>query len=1261
MVLFIKKLKIFFILPLLMVLFLVHCGGGGDDSIDDAAIDPIVAPSTEDDLASQAVNTFPDDTITVDPIYIDFGTTDQYEELTETFTVVNSTSDDVTLTLNFYGTSGGFRIVENDGTYSAYKSDFVLAAGESNEFTLQYDARLMGTRSGYVEISAMELTGYIHFPFQGKVTGPADFNVISSSYLCENEEAPLLTDMDFMRVSSGRTETRSFKICNTGGEKIRINSIKFEEDSSDTVSASVNTDPFDGHNFDVTEELLYDFFSEDCSDEYCNPSESEAFEAPVSVSYTSYTGASPDETAAFSVTENSTGGSPDGIAVQEGSYARIDVEFSPTLDADAGDGAIYDPPFPYAAKMIIDTSLGEVEVNLAGSSGGDEPVLKATYAVDENDACLQDECSPCANELDLESENAAIHFGTVGIFEDWVTENSNDIYVRFENAGSDTLNVWFGVDTDNNPIEAGYFLFGEDTQSLPLELGTSRCETVKLKYYPTPENGEAGDTYDFGQLVINHTGGNGPSNGVILIGEEDSSDAVEVLDGSFKLKDTYTDGKTKRFCIGQNDDGTWDDITLTVRNNSVLTDPESNILTSNWTITSLDGGTAADYSDTVEPGPGEESTFTISLTPDTDGDGNYVTEITGHLDIENSYALDGYFDGKDLEHDYDIDFKVTVSETGDCSGGNGNSLDGSATLVVDRITMILSDLETARNPPSFKLHIPVELDKENRSIKIGAVPFDPINTDPNSIKVFKPYNHQMANVTGGCFPLPTNPYKQEREAGSWGDTDTQCEYRENGFDIEGSEACIAPNKPESFVDGDDTYYVFYHEFVKFEPGSCSPEIEGKIATFHMKEGQTIGGIFQEMEDEVGIEPSPGEYREKYEAFLRTYQFDSFIKFNVDYDKVADDGVTTCSHQAGETLHGTTDPEEIRDCWIVFAGDDDMRRVGGMIEECTYFFFDVDEGCVPGEDGCSSDPNDPDTWIGYGEYEPYVDPNTGEEEETKWDFTIRNVHLQGYFIVNSLGSFFENGAKLLYADLYATITTKAIGVDSNNWNDLIAVQNRDDFDEDDIYISFDDAELNWMGDSSVNASFTGGGDDDIDCFDENGSPRTLTSCRGNFLITSDGTKIMPAGEPTDFDKDRNRFLSVGLGSFHGKAGLTPSFAQERSDGTGKPLVFTLHGCMYEGHDVSEDSGCYEEHIDDVDQDGNVISNLLQDYLNHGHITQDDYDAAQSGDPEVQKTSKAWINYKIFNVDRNRFSDYYDVPNEFKFDEDFYKNTPCGAGM
>lgn len=338
----------------------------------------------------------------------------------------------------------------------------------------------------------------------------------------------------------------------------------------------------------------------------------------------------------------------------------------------------------------------------------------------------------------------------------------------------------------------------------------------------------------------------------------------------------------------------------------------------------------------------------------------------------------------------------------------------------------------------------------------------------------------------------------------------------------------------------------------------------------------------------------------------------------------------------------------------------MRRKDGLSESCGYFFFEGDAGCNPADAGCDSDPNDPDTWQGHGEYEPYVDPKTGEEDETKWDFTIRNVHLQGYFVVNSLGPFFDNTAKLLYADLYVTITTKPIGLDPDNWNDLIAVNSRSDFEKDDIIISLDDAELNWTSDNSVNGLYTAGGDDDIDCFDEQGNPRTLTSCRGNYLITSDGGSIMPSGEPADFDKDFNRFIVTGLGAFHGKKGLTPSFAQEKSNGKGKALVFTLHGCMYEGQEIDENAGCYEGHIDDVDQDGNVISGLLDSYLDHGHITQDDYDKAFDPDPEVQKESKAWINYKIFDVDRNRFTDYYNS-SEYFFNQDFHQGTGCGAGM
>ena len=174
------RLKIFGLSSLVLaVLVLAHCGGGGGSGSGVDSIDPVISPDPNGDLASQAVNTFVDNgiEITIDPTHVDFGSTDQYDEMEQDFAVTNGTSADVTLAISFYGTSGGFRLVNDDDSQSAYVPGFILSTGASQSFTVKFDASTLGTHSGYVEITAGGLEGYIHFPFRAQVAGPSGFRI----------------------------------------------------------------------------------------------------------------------------------------------------------------------------------------------------------------------------------------------------------------------------------------------------------------------------------------------------------------------------------------------------------------------------------------------------------------------------------------------------------------------------------------------------------------------------------------------------------------------------------------------------------------------------------------------------------------------------------------------------------------------------------------------------------------------------------------------------------------------------------------------------------------------------------------------------------------------------------------------------------------------------------------------------------------------------------------------------------------------------
>ncbi|MBI4412593.1 MAG: hypothetical protein HY541_08935 [Deltaproteobacteria bacterium] len=1254
-----KTIGVNFLTVAAFALLTVHCGGGGSGGAGNT-VDPIISTDPNGDLSSQAVNTFVDNgiEITIDPSYVDLGSTGQYNELKGDFTLTNGTSEDKTLAVSFYGTGGGFRLVNDDDSQSASEPGFILTAGASRSFTVKFDASTLGAHNGYVEITAREVSGYIHFPFRAKVTGPSDFRILSSSYMCSNEDAPDLTELDFMRVASGKMADRSFKICNIGSESIRINSIQLETSTSGATSEVFSLDPFEEFLWDV-EETMNSAYSG-----YFNPPQTESFTEP---QYITYDGAVVDATTAFTVTERSSDRSPDGIVIASGSYAVIDVEFEPTLNIEAPEGQLYEP-IAYSANMAVDTSLGEVNVDLLGATGGKEPVLKVTYTTDESDACLADETTECAQLLDIDSQNSSISFGTVSIFEDWIPEAFNEVVLKLQNTGSGSKSLQLWADA----IDAGYFTFVDQSDDggyiaeFPHTITTGHSALLKLRYAPTPSDGTAQDFYDMGQLVLKHTAGNGPTHGVTLVGEQESAYAVRIFDeNNAKLKKEYDSPKSLcNFLIDENTDTNGDGADGNTTKKFTITNYSPNY-TLKSTITTgglydVEDGSVGNFTvdqSTISTVPSSSSEFTVTFFVD-----NTVvagTEVHGTLTIQNDYP-----DASEdlIDPTYAVYFKATAAESGLCTGVTGEPLNGSITLLVDRITMILDGVETARNPSSYRLHIPVELDKTNNVARMGGAAYDPVTSDPNAIDVFRIYNHQMGNVNK-CYALPTTPYYSEAKEGSWTDPETQCPSTGTAFTFTGSETCIPPNKPEEVTVDGVKYYVFYHEFVKFTPGTCAVELEGKIATFYFKEGQTIEEVFQEMEDNVGLlrDDTPVN-RHKYQDFLKMFQFDSFIKFSQGYN------LGSCVHSAGETLDGDTQSEDIRTCWETFMDDTSLRRYQGMIEECTYFLFDVEEGCFPDnmpgvgdkdpatvckDENSGSDWNDPDTWVGLGEYEPSVDPQTGEESDTKWDITMRNIHLQGSFVFNALNGLFDNPAKLLFADLYATLTTKAIGHEHENWQDLIAVQNQDDFSEDDVYQSIDDAKFNWLEDGA-NSEFTAGTENDVDCFVDGDydqpklvpsylGPFSVTNaCRGNFMVTDVRGKdeVIPAGEPVNFS-DNNLFLLVALGAFHGKPGLAPSFAQERGDGSGKPLVFSIHGCLKDGEDIAEDAGCYEGHIDS-DSD---LPDLLRDYKEHGILSDEDYQNAISSEVEDQQNSDTWIDYIIFDEDRNRYTDYYNSPDNY----------------
>ncbi|MDO8520313.1 MAG: hypothetical protein Q7T11_09170, partial [Deltaproteobacteria bacterium] len=1056
------------------------------------------------------------------------------------------------------------------------------------------------------------------------VTGAGDFKVIGGDFKCSDRKAPEIDLLDFKRVSSGSSKTITVKLCNTGGQDIAIETARFSPDATSSEGESLLPDPFADIDWSTGETLDARYFT------YYNPSASETYVEPPAADPLS---PAPDATLAYSIREKSSGISPEGMVIAAGSFAKFEVVFAPTLDVD---WTMEHPVFqPMNAILEMETSGGNWDINVGGGSGGRQPQLQASYTTSQTTTAIP---------LDLDHIATAIDFGNVEIFPDWIGERPQTATLILRNTGSgaEPLKIWI------DPLTAGYFTFARKNpeQLFPLEIPSGTTQRIKIRYSPTPA--EINPSADLGRVVIRHNGANGPESRIILLGREveKNSKAVQVrLNGSNLGKHTYSVTSPKKLCAAIGATVPFD---IEIQNNSTVS---STVLRTGWNLSSA----SAPVSGTggrVDTLPGQTSAIHLTFNAE---DLPVENEITGRLRLSQQFFWQGH--PVTLEG-FDVYFKILLSETGECEE-EGGAVDGTATLIFDRITMNLIGqiFEPTRNHPAFKFHLPIDLDKTNGTARVHPLNFDPSPT-VSPTKQIRSYAHQLTSIKSSCTDLPTNPYKLEFEAGSWDGPGKQCTADRfltnvDGILADGSSACIKNNGMSPVTDPDDptkTATAFHHEFVKIDPSTCEPEFYGRIATFLLKEGETISQVFQRMETEIGI-------NREFEDYARITHFfgvGSYIHFAKSYSC----GAT--SYAAGQRI---TDPDEIKNCWAAMAADEGNKRFLGMLEECSYFQFTIEEGKVP------TDMTDPDSWEGFGTYAP-----RSEDDEAIWDMTIRNVHLQAFVLAHSLNALFTNKAKLLYSDLYVTLTTQAVGGRGRSdpdWQDLIAFRARTDFaDKDKVYRALSDSNTKkyWTEDGINSQWTTGEVDDARECFVGGDTNRPVDSnyaCRGNFEVTDDFTSIVHAGEPVNFSGG-NRFLLVGLGGFHGKGELAPPFAQEGPDGTGAPLYFTFHGCIKQappGEELSETAGCYEERIDDgINTDDSPI---IDDYVDHGLLEPIDIvmpdPAATTEEGVVQP--KALINYKIMNEDRNRLTDYFNAPSHYRYDRNRYPtaNDRCGYGM
>ena len=1219
-----------------------------------------------------AINTFVDNgvSISVNPEYLHFNdnTSDieKDDEVIEEFTISNNSGAARTFKFQLYSVASGFSVLDSDQVNHGGWNEIVVENGATETFYIKFNAWLFGTQTAYLTISA-DVDGYIRLPVRAQVSGAADFRVISTGYACSDENAPEIDYLDFYKVAYGASYTRGIKLCNTGGEDISIYSSTVYNGDGLYESISVTNNAFDDFLDTVSDEIesTFSFGTE--------PTTSGAFTEP---SFIDYGETVSNPAGSFDASVYHSGDDVSDLLLSAGKILRLDIEYSPNLDAIASNDSSCSSttcrynPINMDAVLSIDTSLGAIDIPLVGSTGGVEPMLQMSYKLTGDDEW---------REIDLNSDSPAIYFGSVELFLDWVSNNSEIAEITIENigSGSETLDFYGGS------VEGYFEYYWEDEAlSFPISLSSGASETFKIRYLPAA-TGDLDSDYethwDFGHFYFDHTGGNGPNGKAYLVGEQSVDYAVEVYLGGTKL----ADGDNKHLCVFSTDASNPTQKTFTVYNNT-----SSDTMEVSWYIDSDDEFTSTPSSGTFELAPGtrSEDELTIDFVANADMIGS---SVGGTLHIETNFQ-DKETEYADLITDlesrsYDIDFQATASESGESSlcgtGVLGDEGSHEVTFIMDRVTMVLADLnEPAHNPPPFKFHLPLELDRERGTVRISSeigIQLDP--NDMNPIKAIRSYVHQATNIRG-CAPLPTNPYKLEFQKGSWTGEGIECADEGDGtivytshdneeLKIDSDMACMPNNGGEVYTDTDGTEYtVVYHDFVKFD--NCQVEYYGRISTFaykHNEEG--IADVFERAEE------NPNESESFYEEVYGAYRYDSEIVF------LQDKTCNGISYGPTSGVQRITDPDEVKDCYLSLASNTQSVRKYGFLNECSYFVFTIEEGIEP-DDADSSDP-DYENWSGFGIYEPHVDDDL-ETHETKYDITIYNANMKAYVLsAGDRSIFFSHPGHLVYSDIYATITTKRVAEEDwydGDWEKRISPATRMHVEKYQTYLvdgEWRDIKQFWT-EEGHNSKFSNVIDDEAI---EYPGINYGGYGRGNFRFMNgdpSSGEIIFAGWPVNFDEN-NLTLMVAMGSFQGKGNTAPSFAKaDASTGVGKPLYFTFHGCLIPG-EAQENQGCFDYTRDDglmySDADAGLLDEsrpIIDEYEANGMLPDgyvDAEDCANLEDPgfiEFEAYTDnyykymACINFKIQPLDRDRYKNYYDGSQTFDYGDDPYKGDYCGYG-
>ena len=1246
----------------LLCLFLIQCGGSSSSpqSLEDILAGlPSFSPSGSESLDSYVINTFTDSgiNITVDPTKLDFNDEFGNISIDETkqmsFILSNNSSSTRTFDFNTYAVSSGFAILDEFKNNLGSWDEIVLAAGESQTFYIQFKASYYGTQTSYLVITA-DIAGNINFPFRAKVSGGGSaLRVVSTAYSCSDDSAPELSVLDFYKIPTGSEYTQGFKVCNIGGQDIQIYSTQITNGDKTESSNYFSIDGFGGFDIYTLAEVSADFgldFEPNFTESFIDPTE---LTPPSEIA---------DASEYYNIVEYTSQTKIDNIVIGASDYTRFDVTFKPDLQIEAAEGSRYSA-LPANAVLTLESSLGPIEFDLRAATSGYEPQLTLQYRF-ADDATFQ--------SVDMLSNVAAIDFGQIEVFLDSIPNNGKVLELLVGNSGTATYPLKFFPTDLLGYFE--YYIDDAETLSFPLEIQSQDSQSFKIRYLPTPSAKTEETHWDVGQLKFEHTGANGPAGQVSFVADQSYGYAIEVSLNGSEVKHEYAENEAKGLCSVQID-GYGNPATtkaFLITNN----DP-SNTLHVTWSFNATEGSFTATSttpsSFTVEPA----SNTTLSLdflagSAEVDGATLAGTlTLNTELTTPEGESLDTLYSDvlADAEsHDFAINLSAQASSTGTCDlapdifadpDGDGIVL---VNLLRDRTGMVMTDLtESNRDLPSNISIIPLELNFNNMTVRVLSTPLpSDFAAVPDERTIFRAYSHFFTN-SKGCATLPTIPYGTpdglygflEPKGLSCGTVTSN----DGEFSVSMGQLNLPDPGPSEYTDENGKLWRKHqHSLGKVNLDTCQVEYYGKITNLAYNPNDEKLSEFLERMQEY-----PFENEAYYENYLGAYKHDSFIKIETNNFQCG-----SKVYNAGETI---TDPDELKECYLYLSTLDDSTRVNGRFDQASYFYFDIKEG----DKTC--DLSDTSSCHGIGPLEKHVTPD-GKVLDNYYDLTLLNAELNAYVLTaGDRTSFLRHESHNIFAQLYVDFTTKPLASESDadgDYKQLIADNSKEHVDKNQIFLKDGeryDIKKFWTDDGFLSEISTIPNPEDLteSGVDYGGYGKgVFRKCENPDICD-----IIPAGWPLSLETTHMAWNGIGI--FNKTGNILPGFAKA-SGAKGKPIYFYMEGCLVPGDsEVDPTRGCYSYKRDDaVMSDGTTL--VIDKYKDKGMLPSGyPADAAECAtyldtaitdptDPDFDPYKYiTCINFQIKDIDRDRYTNYYDKGDPFVYEDNYYGASNCGYGM